>query len=57
MNNTPWDWSDFYSELENKSPAKEPEKMVSCSHEWMPYLGLNESFNYCKKCDAKDNDN
>lgn len=26
----------------------------NCIHDWQDYLGLNESFRFCKKCDKKD---
>lgn len=26
---------------------------TQCSHEWIFYSGLSESYNYCKKCDVK----
>jgi len=30
-------------------------KITSCSHEWVPYEGFTQRYNYCKKCDIKDN--
>lgn len=24
-----------------------------CNHDWFDYLGLNESFTFCKKCDVR----
>lgn len=30
---------------------EEPKKV--CFHEWVEYLGLNESFIFCKLCDVK----
>lgn len=26
----------------------------SCSHEFVSYIGLTHTFNYCKKCDKKE---
>lgn len=26
---------------------------TDCDHEYVPYHGLKETFDYCKKCDAK----
>ncbi len=48
--------ADFYELLAEynaltKESAKEPTK--ACYHEWTEYIGLNEVFTYCKKCDAK----
>lgn len=34
-------------------PPKILELGDSCSHEWKEYLGLNEQFTYCSKCDKK----
>jgi hypothetical protein len=28
---------------------------VNCNHEWIPYEGFTQRYNYCKKCDIKDN--
>lgn len=30
-----------------------PEK--SCVHEWKEYIGFTERYNYCTKCDSKEN--
>lgn len=28
-------------------------KVSECEHEWAPYFGLRDSFEFCKKCDKK----
>jgi hypothetical protein len=33
--------------------AKKEEKQKQCDHEFVPYYGLKETFEYCKKCDQK----
>ncbi len=33
--------------------GKEPVNQETCRHDWVEYVGLNEVFTYCKKCDAK----
>ena len=30
-------------------------KAHSCSHEWKKYEGFTEVYNYCTKCDVKEN--
>lgn len=32
--------------------VKEPET-TSCTHEWKEYIGFNDTFTYCSKCDIK----
>lgn len=32
-----------------------PEISKECMHEWKDYIGLNERFKFCTKCDKKDN--
>lgn len=54
-NNTPMpvtgiEWATgFEGELPPKTPLKAP-----CSHQMVPYVGLSETFNYCKKCGDKE---
>ena len=28
---------------------------IKCSHDWKEYIGFTERYNYCTKCDSKDN--
>lgn len=30
-----------------------PEETKNCLHEWTEYIGFNDSFTYCSKCDIK----
>lgn len=33
--------------------SEEPE-FTGCAHTWKAYVGFNDSYNYCTKCDAKE---
>lgn len=38
----------------NESTEKEPEKAEGrCVHDWVKYVGLNETYEFCTKCDEK----
>lgn len=52
--NTPWDMEE-YEDLDTFKPytPAEQSKPKYCIHEWVTYTGLNETFQYCKKCDEK----
>jgi hypothetical protein len=41
--------------LAKDSSYKPDTAIKGCSHEWVNYMGLNHSFEYCKKCDEKRN--
>lgn len=41
--------------LAKDSSYKPDTGLKGCSHEWVNYMGLNHSFEYCKKCDEKRN--
>ena len=28
---------------------------IKCSHDWKEYIGFTERYNYCTKCDTKEN--
>ena len=28
---------------------------IKCSHDWKEYIGFTERYNYCSKCDVKEN--
>lgn len=28
---------------------------IKCSHDWKEYIGFTERYNYCTKCDNKEN--
>lgn len=48
------DWMALAENLKQEY-AKLPsgEQDVQCFHDWVEYVGLVESFDYCKKCDTK----
>jgi hypothetical protein len=51
--NTPWDLEE-YEDLDTFKPwTPEQSTPKYCAHEWVKYVGLNEAFEYCKKCDEK----
>ena len=41
------DLEEFYKGTKGKNDQ------TWCNHEWVDYVGLNESFKFCKKCDKK----
>lgn len=43
-------WEDGY--LTEPMFKKDP-IAPTCSHEWLDYTGLNETFKFCKRCDEK----
>jgi hypothetical protein len=48
-----WEESVRDKSLDKKIKDAEKPNPDYCSHEWVKYLGLNESFFYCKRCDIK----
>lgn len=53
----PWDWVDVQDWFNDNEKAKEELKrhlVDTCQHQWKEYIGLNEKFSYCTKCDKKD---
>lgn len=58
---SPWDDEDEKTKIA-KQDANTPgpwnnwqiqPQPIGCQHEWKEYLGLNEKFTFCKKCDIK----
>ncbi len=43
--------TDFYGQLVTDSTH--PDVKTRCKHSWRSYVGLNQSFEYCEKCDEK----
>lgn len=55
-----WDDDYFYPSQKPKAVEEKAkvdlDKQKYCLHDWIKYVGLNESFEYCKKCDLKKGD-
>jgi hypothetical protein len=49
-NGKAWAYSDEYSLYGGDIPEQAP---TGCKHEYKPYYGLRESYQYCTKCDNK----
>ena len=47
------DWDQLNTEVEKLQ--EESKNQTSCNHQWMPYYGLIEAFEFCKLCDEKRN--
>lgn len=46
------DLVDFWNSTDHK-PANRDAEPQTCQHVWVEYVGLVESFDYCKLCDVK----
>lgn len=43
----------MFDDLNNLKPERINVMPVGCSHTFVPYIGMVETFEYCTKCDAK----
>lgn len=43
--------NDFFKEYDREADLNRPTQ--TCNHTWKAYVGLNETFDYCSKCDEK----
>lgn len=46
-------WDKEVEKIKRELELKYSYSTVSCQHEWTTYIGLNEKYQYCKKCDLK----
>ena len=46
-------WDDWHDPGDTRKIDLGTNKQDWCAHEWVDYIGLNEKFTYCKKCDKK----
>lgn len=43
--------NDYFREYDREADLNRPTQ--TCNHTWKAYVGLNETFDYCSKCDEK----
>lgn len=43
----------FFTGIDYAEDPRKPEQMKECNHIWKDYVGLQECFQYCEKCDEK----
>lgn len=49
---------DYTKGLAGNAPNRiifdDPVGPAGCRHQWVPYVGFTEAYNFCKHCDKKD---
>jgi len=49
----PFDWDDSDATKQIDFAKKKEDEQTWCNHDWVKYTGLNETFQFCKKCDKR----